>query len=246
MRKLLVAGNWKMNGSLQSARQLLSGIAGMKTDVELAVFPPYVHLHLCATSLANTNIHFGAQDVSAFSDGAYTGDVSASMLKDIGCYYVIIGHSERRQYFHETNAIIEEKCRQAFSVGLVPILCVGETLRERDQQLTLSIVKEQLAVVARLKDNCVNFGDIVIAYEPVWAIGTGKSATPEDAQGVHAFIRAELQTIDASLAQATRILYGGSVKPDNAKSLFAMPDIDGALVGGASLNAESFLGISER
>ncbi|MDP1573875.1 MAG: triose-phosphate isomerase [Coxiellaceae bacterium] len=240
MRRSLVAGNWKMYGSLQSARVLLQGIEAASLAVEIAVFPPSPYLCLCR----EFKTPFGGQNCAEYAEGAYTGEVSASMLKDVGCQYVIIGHSERRQFFHETNEIVQRKCEQAFVAGLTPILCVGETLEQRDSNETLSVVKEQLAVVARLKDNCSAFSEIVVAYEPVWAIGTGKTASPTDAESVHAFIREQLCEMDAALGQSTRILYGGSVKPDNAKALFAMKNIDGALVGGASLNAESFLKIA--
>lgn len=239
MRRRLVAGNWKMHGNLESAEKLLHSIANYSGGVELVVFPPFVHLFLCM----NFDLCFGGQNCAEYADGAYTGEVSALMLKNMGCRYVIIGHSERRQLFFENNEIVFKKCMQAFSAGLVPILCVGETLMQREQKLTLSVVQEQLAVIARLKDNCSDFAEVVIAYEPVWAIGTGKTASPEDAQAVHAAIRARLCATDVVLGQSTRILYGGSVKPDNAAALFAMPDIDGALVGGASLDADSFLSI---
>lgn len=242
MRQKLIAGNWKMHGSEKSASALLKILNDNKlSNIEVAVFPPFVQLHLCRNGL----IPFGAQNCAMYSDGAYTGEVSAAMLKDSGCTYVILGHSERRQYFAETNAIILAKCEQAILAGLIPILCVGETLEQRESNQTLSIVKEQLAVVAALKDNCSAFSEIVIAYEPVWAIGTGKSATPTDAETVHAFIRDELSRISETLALKTRILYGGSVKPENAKALFTMQNIDGALVGGASLNADSFLAITQ-
>lgn len=240
MRTRLVAGNWKMNGTQESAEKLLMLIENYNGAAEIAVFPSFPHLFLCM----NFDTPFGGQNCCAHQEGAYTGEVSAAMLKDLGCRYVIIGHSERRQFFGDTNEAVYEKCVRAFSVGLVPILCVGETLDERERELTLSVVQEQLAVVARLKDNCSAFGEIVIAYEPIWAIGTGKTASPNDAQTVHAFIRNQLSEIDGALGQSTRILYGGSVKPDNAKALFAMPDIDGGLVGGASLDAESFLNIA--
>jgi len=244
MRRPLIAGNWKMHGTQRSAENLLKTIAREAQsvgDTELAVFPPFVHIAQCKILLSNSTVHYGAQNCSEYSDGAYTGEISATMLKDLDCHYVIIGHSERRQYFYETNTQITQKCIAALNAGLIPILCVGETLAEREKELTLSVVQEQLDSVRILKDNCTAFTDIVIAYEPIWAIGTGKSATPELAQVVHAAIRAQLQRI--GIAEKTRILYGGSVKPDNAKALFAMPDIDGALVGGASLDAKSFIEI---
>src|SRR3990167_6277878 len=240
MRRSLVAGNWKMCGDLVKAENLLRGLENYSGAAELAVFPPFIHLFLCM----NFDTCFGAQNCAAFSDGAYTGEVSAAMLKNLGCHYVIIGHSERRQWFHEKNDVIYRKCEQAFLAGLVPILCVGETLAERESKATLSVVQEQLAVIRRLKDNCSVFAEFVVAYEPVWAIGTGKTASPNDAQAVHGFIRNELNKLDSLLAEKTRILYGGSVKPDNAEALFAMPDIDVGLVGGASLDVTSFLRIA--
>ncbi|OGT44188.1 MAG: triose-phosphate isomerase [Gammaproteobacteria bacterium RIFCSPHIGHO2_12_FULL_40_19] len=247
MRRPLIAGNWKMHGTQKSAENLLGAIvveAKSVSDVEFAVFPPFVHIAQCAALLSQTDISFGAQTVSEYADGAYTGEISASMLKDLGCCYVIIGHSERRKYLHESNLEIAKKCEMAFLAGLIPILCVGETLAEREQALTLSVVQEQLEVVCVLKDNCTAFTQVVVAYEPVWAIGTGKSATPAQAQAVHAAIRAQLYDCDPRLAAATRVLYGGSVKADNASALFEMPDIDGALVGGASLDAKSFVEIA--
>lgn len=249
MRKSFVAGNWKMHGTQQSASALLSNIitdsASLKDACEIAVFPPFVHLPLCQTQLSQTRIRYGAQTLSEHPDGAYTGEISASMLRDLGCRYVIIGHSERRQYLNETNALIAKKCISAVNAGLVPILCIGETLHERENALMLSVVQEQLEVVAILKDNCTAFHEIVIAYEPVWAIGTGLSASPEQAQQVHAFIRSSLMEIDSVLSEQTRIVYGGSVKPNNAKALFEMEDIDGALVGGASLDAKNFITIAK-
>lgn len=248
MRQSLVAANMKMNGSRDSTHRLLQDIvthADEVGDVELAVFPPFPFLPCCEQVLKNSTVKWGAQNVSEYSDGAYTGEVSATMLKEFGCRYVIIGHSERRRLYVEKNTRLLQKCEQALSAGITPILCVGETLAERDAQLTLSVVHEQLAVVSVLKDNCAAFGGMVIAYEPVWAIGTGQSATPGVAQSVHAAIRDQLAKIDPVLASATRIIYGGSVKQDNAAALFAMPDIDGALVGAASLDAKNFIEIGK-
>lgn len=247
MRQYLVAGNWKMHGTVASAMSLLGELAAHahKTqDVEWAIFPPFVYLPLCQSSLSQTCVKWGAQTVSEYADGAYTGEISATMLQDLGCHYVIVGHSERRQLFGEKPQVLAKKCEMIVNSGMQPILCVGETLTEREQGDALSVVQEQLAVVTILKDNCSKFSKLVIAYEPVWAIGTGKSASPEDAQSVHAAIRSYLSSIDPALT-STRILYGGSVKPDNAAALFAMPDIDGALVGGASLKAEQFLAIGK-
>lgn len=248
MRRRLVAGNWKMHGTQAAAHALMQAIsvsASAICDVELVVFPPFVHLSLCKPLFSNTPVLWGAQTVSEYPDGAYTGEVSATMLRDLDCHYVIVGHSERRQFFFERTPALVKKCEMIFNAGMLPILCVGETLAERESGLTLSVVQEQLAVVSILKDNCTAFTQIVIAYEPVWAIGTGKSASPEDAQAVHAAIRKQLLQIDVALGNETRILYGGSVKPDNAKALFNMPDIDGALVGGASLNADDFIKIAK-
>lgn len=247
MRKRLVAGNWKMHGTFSSAKSLLVEIAAHANeihDVELAVFPPFVHLSLCQSYLSQTSIKWGAQTVSEYADGAYTGEISVTMLRDLGCHYVIVGHSERRQLFGENTEMLAKKCEMIMNSGMQPILCVGETLKEHELGKTLSVVQEQLAVAAILKDNCSKFSQLIVAYEPVWAIGTGKSASPEEAQAVHAAIRSYLSSIDAALA-VTRILYGGSVKSDNAAALFAMSDIDGALVGGASLNAEQFLKIGK-
>lgn len=248
MRRRLIAGNWKMHGNQAIAQTLMQSIADQANavdDVELAIFPPFVYLPLCKRTLSNTDVRWGAQTVSEYVDGAYTGEISAMMLRDLGCHYAIVGHSERRQLFFESSPQLVKKCEMIVKAGMQPILCVGETLVEREQGVTLSVVQEQLAVVSILKDNCTAFTQIVIAYEPVWAIGTGKSASPDDAQAVHAAIRKHLQEIDVVLGNRTRILYGGSVKPDNAKALFSMPDIDGALVGGASLDADSFIKIAK-
>lgn len=248
MRRHLIAGNWKMHGTQAAAHALIQAVsvsASAIGDIELAVFPPFVHLSLCKSLLTNTGISWGAQTVSEYPNGAYTGEISATMLRDLGCHYVIVGHSERRQLFSESSPELIKKCEMIFNAGMQPILCVGETLAERESGVTLSVVQEQLAVVSILKDNCTAFMQVVIAYEPVWAIGTGKSASPEDAQAVHAAIRKHLLEIDVALGNETRILYGGSVKPDNAKALFSMPDIDGALVGGASLNADDFIKIAK-
>lgn len=242
MRKKFIAANWKMHGSQQSSIAWLQEISKeARASIELAVFPPYVYLPLCQSF----SLSYGAQNCAAYPEGAYTGEVSATMLKALGCRYVIIGHSERRRFFMETNAVLLEKCKQAVLADLVPILCVGETLEARELNQTLSVVKEQLAVVAALKDNCSQFSEILIAYEPVWAIGTGKAAMPSDAEVVHAFIRSELVRIQTALAQQTRILYGGSVSPENAAAFFKMHNVDGVLVGGASLRAKDFLAIAD-
>ncbi len=241
MRRPLVVGNWKMNGSTAVNRVLLDDIAATWQgvhQVEVAVCPPHVYLYSVANQLEKTNIAVGAQDVSSREDGAFTGEVSSSMLADLQCHYVIIGHSERRDYFSESDLLVAKKFVRAQEKGLTPILCVGETLAQRDSGDALIVIGEQLKVVI---DHCgrENFRKAVIAYEPVWAIGTGRTASPEQAQEVHQYIREQL----GQVGQQVRILYGGSVKPDNAAELFSQPDIDGALVGGASLKAQDFLAI---
>ena len=245
MRKPLVAGNWKMNGSLDSVQSLLDGIKGGVAAVQnadVAVCPPYVFLPESQKLLDGSVIGWGGQDLSTESSGAYTGEVAASMLKDFGCRYVIVGHSERRTYHQESDELVAKKYAVARAAGLVPILCVGETLEEREQGVTEEVVARQLdAVIALEGVDALNDG--VIAYEPVWAIGTGKTATPEQAQDVHAFIRGRVAEKSAEVAEGVRILYGGSMKPDNAKELIGKPDIDGGLIGGASLKAEDFLAI---
>lgn len=243
MRRPLVAGNWKMFGTQTSSKQLLESLLqqhNLFSAIEIVVFPPFVFLNLCRDLLSKSQIKFGAQTVSMHDNGAYTGEVSANMLKDLSCTYVLVGHSERRQYFSENNETLLAQATRVCDAGMTPILCVGETLQQREAGKTLNVVYEQLEVVARLKDNCPGFKRVVIAYEPVWAIGTGRVATPEVAESVHLAIRDWLHKMDSRMAAETRILYGGSVKPDNASALFSMPNIDGALVGGASLNAADF------
>lgn len=245
MRKPLVAGNWKMNGSLESVGELLEGIKSGMGDVkmaEVAVCPPYVFLPEAQKRLAGSAIAWGGQDLSTEAAGAYTGEIAASMLNDFACKYVIVGHSERRTYHHESDELVAKKYAVARAAGLVPILCIGETLEERENGVTEEVVARQLdAVIALEGVDALAAG--VIAYEPVWAIGTGKTATPEQAQEVHAFIRSRVAEKSAEVAEGVRILYGGSMKPDNAKELIGKPDIDGGLIGGASLKAEDFLGI---
>ena len=246
MRVPLIAGNWKMNGNREEVIELSTGIAkGSQelTGIELVVFPPFVYLETVINCLKGSAVCWGGQNVSQNSNGAFTGEISASMLLDWGCRYVIIGHSERRALFGEDNALVTLKTAHALQSGLRPIWCVGETLAQHEAGKTLQIVAEQVAVVLALHDNLPGFSDAVIAYEPVWAIGTGKTASPEQAQEVHAAIRNQLAENDLALAESIRILYGGSVKAENAQSLFAMQDIDGALIGGASLQAEEFLKI---
>lgn len=244
MRRILVAGNWKLNGSLQSVRQLVAdikaGLGDLKADV--AVCPPYVYIPEVAQLLKGSSLGYGAQDVSDQTAGAFTGEVSAPMLNDFGCKYAIVGHSERRSLYGEGDDFTARKFAAARKAGLIPILCVGELLEERDQGITEQVVSRQLDAVIQL-EGVVALADAVIAYEPVWAIGTGKTASPQQAQDVHAFIRGKIAALDAAVAEKVQILYGGSVKGSNAAELFAMADIDGGLIGGASLAAEEFLNI---
>ena len=244
-RKKLIAGNWKMNGSLAANAalmgELLAGIGQPACDVAVCV--PAVYLAQVQLLLAGQGgIALGAQDVSQHESGAYTGDVSAAMLKELGARYVIVGHSERRQYQGETDAQVAVKAQRALAAGLTPIVCVGETLREREQGETESVVSRQLSAVIQL--NGERLVDLVVAYEPVWAIGTGRTATPEQAQAVHAALRALLAAADLQAA-GVRILYGGSMNAGNAAELLAQPDIDGGLIGGASLKARDFQKIIE-
>jgi triosephosphate isomerase len=245
MRKPLVAGNWKMNGSLESVRSLLEGIKQGIGDVkraEVAVCPPFIYIPEVEKLLSGSDIAWGGQDLSTESSGAFTGEVAASMLNDFGCRYVIVGHSERRTYHAESDQLVAKKFAVARAAGLTPILCIGETLEEREAGTTNDVVARQLDAVMEL-EGVEALADGVIAYEPVWAIGTGKTATPDQAQEVHAFIRARVAGRSASVAEGIRILYGGSMKPDNAAELIGKPDIDGGLIGGASLKAGDFLGI---
>lgn len=245
MRQRMVAGNWKMNGSTSSIDALLTVIeagAGEIQNVAVAVCPPYVYLPQVRARLENTAIALGAQDLSDQDEGAYTGEVSGAMLKDVGCRYVIVGHSERRHLLGEDDEFTARKFAAARRHGLTPILCLGERLEEREAGATEQVVARQLDAVIAL-EGTVALKDAVIAYEPVWAIGTGKTATPEQAQEVHAFIRGRVAEQDPPVAERLQILYGGSVKADNAAQLFAMPDIDGGLIGGASLKGEDFLAI---
>jgi triosephosphate isomerase len=245
MRRPLIAGNWKMHGSraenAELIEALLLGLPG-QTPVEIAVCPPSVYLWEIARLLKSSSIALGAQTVCAESLGAFTGEVSAAMLKDVGCKYVIVGHSERRAIYKEDDALVARKFLAAQSQGLIPVLCVGETLEERERGQTMQIVSRQLTAVLDLA-GAPALRAAVIAYEPVWAIGTGKNATPAQAQEVHAYIRTAIAGRDAKIAADVRILYGGSVKAANAHELFAMPDVDGGLVGGASLKADEFLKI---
>ncbi|MCG2583227.1 triose-phosphate isomerase [Massilia sp. TS11] len=244
MRRKLVVGNWKMNGSRAANASLLAGIvAGLGTArAEAAVCAPAPYLAQCEQALAGSALAWGAQDVSAHAAGAYTGEVAAAMLADLGCRFVIVGHSERRAYHGESNALVAQKVLAALGAGLTPIVCVGETLAEREAGRTAAVVGEQLAAVLAVLD-AASLARIVVAYEPVWAIGTGKTATPAMAQEVHAQLRAQLQDKQAEAGAAIRILYGGSMKPDNAAELMAQADIDGGLIGGAALKAADFLAI---
>lgn len=247
MRSIVVAGNWKMHKLAGEARQftteLMSRLSGLNASVTVVLCPPFTALAEVADAIAGTRLCLGAQNVYWEERGAYTGEVSPSMIRDAGCAYVIIGHSERRQHFGETNETVNRKVRAALAAHLRPIVCVGESERQRDEGKTEAVIVEQVSNgLAGL--SVEGMADVVIAYEPVWAIGTGKNATPQQAEEVHALIRGLVSdTFNESVASSLLILYGGSVKPNNAAELLAQPDIDGALVGGASLEAESFEGI---
>ena len=243
MRTPIIAGNWKMFTVVEEAKALVLALKDLVkdvTNVEVVVCPPFISLQAVKDVLAGSRIGLGAQNVYWEKNGAFTGEISAPMLKSVGCTYVIIGHSERRTYFGETDETVNKRVFAALSEGLKPIVCVGETLEERESGKTFDVIKRQ--IVGGLANLSVEqMASVVIAYEPVWAIGTGKTATPAQAQEVHAFIRKLLNDIfGQTTAEATRIQYGGSVKPDNATELMSQPDIDGALVGGASLKADSF------
>jgi triosephosphate isomerase len=245
MRSSLIAGNWKMNGSLQSVTELVEGIkAGNAGKAELAVFPPAVFLMKVGGMLADSNCALGAQNVCDQEAGAFTGEVAAAMLKECGCRYALVGHSERRSLYLETDQLVAARFAMAIATGIVPILCVGETLDEREQGRTEDVVARQIdAVIDR--SGIDGIAQAVIAYEPVWAIGTGKVATPDQAQEVHAFIRDKLAQLDAGVAEQVKILYGGSMNPSNAAELLSQNDIDGGLIGGASLKADDFLAIAQ-
>lgn len=244
LRRPMVAGNWKMHGSRAQNAALIDGILSQLDagKVEVVVFPPCPYLAELADRLEGTPITLGAQSVCAETSGAYTGEVCAAMLKDVGCRYVLVGHSERRSIYFEDNALVARKFVASQREELVPVLCVGETLTQREAGQTFAVIREQLTAVL----DAAGIGALakaVVAYEPVWAIGTGRNASPEQAQEVHAFIRQALAAYDAKVADLVRILYGGSVKAANAGELFAMADVDGGLVGGASLKADEFLKI---
>lgn len=242
MRRPMVAGNWKMNGTRASVAELASSLCeqDVPDQVEVAVFPSTLHIDLVLAELTGRSIAVGAQDCAVEAGfGAFTGEVSASQLKDSGCGWVLVGHSERRLVLGESDEVVSQKFMAAQSCGLIPILCLGETLEQRQADQTLEVVGRQLAKV--IDDAGIEaFGRAVVAYEPVWAIGTGLTATPAQAQEVHAAIRAQLAAADSLIAESVRLLYGGSVKAENAAELFGMPDIDGGLVGGASLKANEF------
>lgn len=241
MRKKLVVGNWKMHGSRAANAALLGALkeAG-PWSADVAVCVPFPYLAETALTLTGQAVLLGAQDCSAHEQGAYTGEVSSLMLADLGCRYVIVGHSERRAFHHESDQLVADKAKAALAHGVTPIVCVGETLAEREAGQTEVVVKRQLAAVIHTLTHCI--GEIVLAYEPVWAIGTGLTASPEQAQAVHAVLRTQLHAATQK-AGDMRILYGGSVKPDNATQLFAQADIDGGLIGGAALKAADFAAI---
>ncbi|WP_154224437.1 triose-phosphate isomerase [Marinicella rhabdoformis] len=248
MRKLLVAGNWKMNGSVDEAKALSAGLLAEISDgasYDVAVFPPFVHIPAVAAQLQNSDLIWGGQNLSAQAKGAFTSEISASMLAELGCQMVLVGHSECREYGHESNQLVAEKFKQALSVGLTPILCVGETIAQREAEQTESVVWQQIQAVIELV-GMESLGQGVIAYEPVWAIGTGLTATAEQAQQVHQFIRSHLSENDDIIARRMRLLYGGSCNGSNANALFSMPDVDGGLIGGASLTVEDFMAICQQ
>jgi triosephosphate isomerase len=241
MRRKLVVGNWKMHGSRPANAELLAALlAARPFAADVAVCVPFVYLHETASTLAASEVRWGAQDCSPHEQGAYTGEISAAMLAECGCRYTLVGHSERRAIHGESEALVAAKAQAALARGVTPIVCVGETLAQREAGETEAVVKRQLSAVIHQLAHCA--GEMVVAYEPVWAIGTGRTATPEQAQAVHQVLRAQLQAATGHAAQM-KILYGGSVKGDNAATLFAQPDIDGALVGGASLKAAEFITI---
>ena len=247
MRSYLVAGNWKMNGdSARNAELVADIVAGAPNSdrVKLLICPPFPYLAAVAGQVAGSRVLLGAQTVSEHESGAFTGEVAPAMLRDIGCDYVIVGHSERRSLYGETSFVVAAKFKAVLDAGLKPILCVGETLEQRESGATESVVEVQLGAVID-KVGIEGFQSAVVAYEPVWAIGTGMTASPEQAQDVHRYIRGVMAGHDAAVAESTQILYGGSMKGENAAGLLAMDDIDGGLIGGASLKAADFLAIAE-
>ena len=244
MRKALVVGNWKMNGVRSDAVDLVAAIQAdfESNGADIAVCVPSVYMSEVGQLLAGSSISLGAQNVAEHDSGAYTGEISAKMLNDFDCSFAIVGHSERRSYYNDSNESVARRYSQSLSEGITPILCVGETLEQRERNETFSVIDQQLDAVIELA-GIESFAKVVIAYEPVWAIGTGKVASDDQAQEVHAYIRNKLAQLDVGIAENMQILYGGSVKPDNAVALFAMPDIDGGLIGGASLDGKAFLSI---
>ncbi len=247
MRRPMVAGNWKMHGSRSANQALLTELElrhQREWAVDIAVFPPFVYLAETARILGDGPIRVGGQDLCAEPTGAFTGEVSGAMLKDVGCTHVLVGHSERRRLYHEDDVLVCRKFAAAQSAGLVPVLCVGETLDEREAGGTHSVIARQLDAVLTMH-GVSSLTRAIIAYEPVWAIGTGRTASPEQAQAVHAFVRSRIAAQDAKIGGQVKLLYGGSVKAANARELFSMPDVDGGLVGGASLSADEFEAICE-
>jgi len=241
MKAKLVVGNWKMHGSRASNEPLLAAVARARPfGGDVAVCVPFPYLADVAATWGGSELHWGAQDCSAHEQGAYTGEVSAAMLSELGCRFAIVGHSERRQFHQESDQLVADKAKAALAKGVTPIVCVGESLAQREAGETEQVVKRQLSVVIHTLAHCA--GEMVVAYEPVWAIGTGRTASPEQAQAVHAVLRTQLHAATGH-ADRMKILYGGSVKADNARALFAQPDIDGGLIGGASLKADDFIAI---
>ncbi len=244
MRQKIVAGNWKMNGRIQDVIELtnqLKELMNFDTESQVVVIPPAIYIPKVHEILGESSLTLGAQNVYPKDSGAYTGELSGPMLKDFDCRYVLVGHSERRHVFNEDENFVAQKFHHVKDHGMIPVLCVGETLNERENGQTEQVIAKQLLAVSEKSDTC--FRDCVVAYEPVWAIGTGKTASPEQAQEVHQYIRTLVADINNSDAKRLSVLYGGSVNENNARALFAMPDIDGGLVGGASLNAKQFLEI---
>lgn len=244
MRRSMVMGNWKMNGQTSQVTALLQDVLALlprEIDVDCVVFPPTIYLPLVQSVLSGERIQWGAQNVYPREAGAFTGECSGPMLSDYGCRYVLVGHSERRRIFHEDEKFVAEKFHHTKDHGMIPVLCVGETLDERDAGLTEQVLEQQLLAVNSANKRA--FQGVVVAYEPVWAIGTGQTASPDQAQAAHAFIRQVVARFDESDANQLSILYGGSVSEKNAPLLFSMPDVDGGLVGGASLNAQQFVDI---
>jgi len=247
MRKILIAGNWKMNGSISMVETLINGVVeGSKSlsNVQMAVCPPFIYIPLVTSITKDSSVAVGSQNVSTQASGAYTGETSISMVKDFACEYSIIGHSERRTLYGDTDEVVAEKFKVVKEAGLKPMFCIGETLEERESNVTEDVLKRQIDAITKLNGKDA-FTDCVIAYEPVWAIGTGKTATPEQAQETHAFIRNYLAQSNANNAASVQILYGGSMNPTNAANLLSQEDIDGGLIGGASLKADDFMAICQ-